>query len=58
MANNMTVYTVDYDRRCVIEHSYGAAAVVEALRADYYDNYDDALAELEEFVYEAAMEGQ
>ena len=58
MANNMTVYTVDYAKRCVVEHSYGEAAVVEALRADYYDCYDDALAELEEFVYEAAMEGQ
>ena len=49
MANNMTVYTVDYKNRCVITHNYGEAAIVEALRTDYYVCYDDAL---------AAMEGQ
>ena len=58
MANSMTVYTVDYANRCIIEHSYGEAAVVEALRSDYYCCYDDALAELDVFIYEELMEGQ
>ena len=47
MAGPMIIYTVNYNDRRIEQHCYGDAAIVKAFSDEWYENYHDALEDLE-----------
>ena len=52
MSSPTTIYTVNYGKRCIEQYCYSDADTVKALYGNWYENYQDALEELEEFGYD------
>ena len=52
MSSPTTIYTGNYGERCIEQYCYSDADTVKALYGNWYENYQDALEELEEFGYD------